>query len=218
MRFPPKSGTAWLSSDVREKMKRLSLQIAIASFAFVAVAQDELPRDTTQLAEKLTQFSAERRAAAEKEISEKQKRVVVILRTHLERETKKGNLKGALAIQSLIDSLTQTKEKVATNPQTSHAMVKRKPTPKLLEGTKWKNISGETVCSAIDFVSDEKCDATVRSTGNAINQTFTVGGAPGEETFKLKLVPVIWLIETEDGVPTKLVNQKSGKVDFVRED
>ena len=60
--------------------------------------------------EKLNKFTDERRATVESEIETKRQQVAKVLQSHLQRETKAGNLKGALALQKSISELKPTPE------------------------------------------------------------------------------------------------------------
>ncbi len=81
--------------------------------AAVAVSDDQkLPRDSTELLEKLSQFEETERARTESAIAEKRNQVAALLRAHLQRETKSGNLDAALELRKKIEVLSGT-----TTPQ-----------------------------------------------------------------------------------------------------
>ena len=66
---------------------------------------DELPEDSKDLVEKLEAFKTSEEKKLEAMLLNKQQAVVKILTQHLERETKSGNLDGAVAIRKRIASL-----------------------------------------------------------------------------------------------------------------
>lgn len=90
-------------------MESLLLSAALFVFASTALAQDELPSDARDLVDKLAIFSKEAREKVEGEIRVKESQVAQILGTHLQAQTKAGNLNGALAIQKVIYELSPEK-------------------------------------------------------------------------------------------------------------
>lgn len=76
-------------------------------FSSTLVGDENIPLDSAILVEKLTSFEAEERAKFVEVLSEKTNEVIEILQSHLERETKSGNLERAIALREEIKRLSK---------------------------------------------------------------------------------------------------------------
>lgn len=94
-------------------MKPLILSLVV--FPLFAVG-NEYPPDVTDVLAKLERFEAQEWDRANKAISEKRSEVADFLETALERETKSGNLDGAVALKKKIAALRMTKESSSGSP------------------------------------------------------------------------------------------------------
>ena len=86
---------------------KITLITILVLFGYSALG-DDVPKETQDLIGKLEKFSEDIRHEAEKKIRDKELQVVGILETQLLAETQSGNLKGALAIQNLIDQFSRS--------------------------------------------------------------------------------------------------------------
>ncbi|MEM7014143.1 MAG: hypothetical protein AAF585_22005 [Verrucomicrobiota bacterium] len=85
-------------------MKTLQIQALFLLLASGAFAQGaKLPTDSADLLGKLDHFAETERADTEKRIKEKSQAVITILKAHLERETKGGNLEAGIALKREIE-------------------------------------------------------------------------------------------------------------------
>lgn len=87
-------------------MKLLFLILHLSFFCLVihSSAQD-LPKDSADLLGKLDSYAKTEREAAERRIQEKASAVAKVLESHLERETKAGNLDEGIALRREIERL-----------------------------------------------------------------------------------------------------------------
>ena len=92
-------------------MKSIIFTFIATTIYAVSFAEDQMPKASQDLLEKLSSFSEETRQNAEKRITEKEQQVIKVLETHLQAATKAGNLNGALAIQKAIDNLSNSENK-----------------------------------------------------------------------------------------------------------
>ncbi|MDF1657910.1 MAG: hypothetical protein P1U58_09880 [Verrucomicrobiales bacterium] len=83
-------------------------------------AEELLPTDSANLLAKLQNFEEEELAKAREKIGEKTLAVVEVLRSHLDRETRNGNLDAAVALKEQIEAMAKT---------TVSAELKNTPTP-----------------------------------------------------------------------------------------
>lgn len=89
-------------------MKAFQIQSLFLFVAAAAFAQDNnLPTDSAGLLSKLDDFTEEERAATEERIKEKSRAVIALLKTHLERETKAGDLEAGIALKREIERLEE---------------------------------------------------------------------------------------------------------------
>jgi len=87
-------------------MKLSIIFFCIFSASFAVFAQNsDLPPTAQELATKLQDWEAQQRASLEKEIEEKRVQVSEALNAQLEQATKDGDLDGALAIRTYMNSL-----------------------------------------------------------------------------------------------------------------
>lgn len=84
----------------------LSIHLAVV---FPGIAADgKLPSDSQAILDKLGAFEKEERKKLEAVVSEKTAQVVKVLQEHLERETKSGNLEGAIVLRETIRQLSKS--------------------------------------------------------------------------------------------------------------
>jgi len=86
-------------------MKSPILALVLAGISTISLPAEDLPVDVANVLEKLGEFEAQERIKAEQIIRDKQLQVVKFLQGALDRETKAGNLEGALLIKAKIESL-----------------------------------------------------------------------------------------------------------------
>lgn len=90
-----------------------TLKFGLLIFSFIAgstsiFAQEKLPPDSERLLQRLTEFEEKEREKAKAAIFEKRVLVVEALKSHLENETKRGNLDAAIALRKKIDELSES--------------------------------------------------------------------------------------------------------------
>src|SRR5690606_37526997 len=101
------------------KMKPIHIffTVIISTHLSNIIAQDALPEDSSDLLSKLESFKDAELKKAHKTIEKKQTAVIEVLNSHMDRETRAGNLDAALALKEKIASLNPpsvTKEDAST--------------------------------------------------------------------------------------------------------
>lgn len=145
-------------------MKAIPLILLIATSS--GFSQDKnLPFDSLDVLMNLQDFEKAQREIAEKAIANKRELVIKVLRTHLQRETKSGDLDAALAIKKTIESL---ETEGTSNPEQAAV-----PGDSLnLVGSRW--IGGQGKGTKIQFLKDGKMLLTVPGANSPWEWTYRV--------------------------------------------
>ena len=125
------------------------------------LGQEKLPPESQTLIDKLTQYEVQIRKEAETKIEVKRKAVVTALQSHLQAQTKRGNLNGAIAIKEQIAKLTS--ESSAKQPTKSTPLPKpdtRARLEKWLVGTTWEWTDEGRGKQRITFLEDSRLTVT----------------------------------------------------------
>lgn len=88
------------------KTFHIFVTLLITAHVSTIAAQDPLPSDSADLIGKLESFEKQEFEKAQKAISEKRAAVAEILKSHMDRETRAGNLEAALTLKEKIASLS----------------------------------------------------------------------------------------------------------------
>ncbi|MEZ5385675.1 MAG: hypothetical protein R3F13_09170 [Prosthecobacter sp.] len=140
---------------VRLKMNNSPLILMLAIFLWTTPsnAAEALPSDSEALIEKLESFEQETLGKAQKEIADKRLAVAEVLRAHMERETRGGNLEGALALKNKIEALAP-KENQENEAASSRPVVPEKDEMRSVAvGPVWA-IPGSAASISFQFMDD----------------------------------------------------------------
>jgi len=158
-------------------MKYLSLFAFFVSVSALSADEASLPKDAKELLSKLENFEHEQLAKAHAVISEKRAGVVGVLKSQMDRETRAGNLEGALALKGKIESLSTEKFETAPSDASKAGNAPSKETA-FFVGPVW-------------FMGDEK---------NPYSSFKFEADGTGEKVFRGKPLELTWTMTPEGGL------------------
>ena len=121
-----------------KKMKPTHFLFSMALLTLASAEEKgSLPSDSLDLLAKLQQFETNERTKFETAVLEKRKAVIAVLEKHLDRETKSGNLDGALQLRKAIEGLATIQPPVSDPGANSPAVEDKDSFAKWLTGKKF---------------------------------------------------------------------------------
>lgn len=180
--------------------------LLVAGLIVSGAKSEDLPEDSKVLIERLEEFEAGELKKFEAVVADKRAQVTTILEQHLSRETKKGNLDGALALKAKVAELSETGSSLSEAAGAAMAL----PAEPNLEqaeaefvGTAWKSDNPGFGAQELHFFANGKGEAIDKNGAKTPRTYELIRNGNGKETV---------VVMNEDQKHSLVVIRKKGVV------